>query len=129
MFSLFFQFFNFLFHYLIAFFLETNTKLVGTHEVSLILELWFCISVWKMLSLLRQILFMEQTHTHCRVKKGQQIIILLLAINYLQRKLFCYVILVTTLVQWGLISMCVAISTLFRISCILHTSNFETTFG
>lgn len=88
MFSLFFQFFNFLFHYLIAFFLETNTKLVGTHEVSLILELWFCISVWKMLSLLRQILFMEQTHTHCRVKKGQQIIILLLAINYLQRKLF-----------------------------------------
>ena len=41
-----------------------------------------------MLSLLHQILFMEQTHTHCRVKKGQQIIILLLAINYLQRKLF-----------------------------------------
>ena len=85
--------------------------------------------VWKMLSLLHQILFMAQTHTHFHVKKGQQIIILLLAINYLQRKLFCYVILVTTLVQWGLISMCVAISTLFSISCILHTSNFETTFG
>lgn len=45
MFSLFFQFFNFLFHYLIAFFLETNTKLVGTHEVSLIgaLILYFCL--------------------------------------------------------------------------------------
>ena len=41
----FFNFFNFLFHYLIAFFLETNTKLVGTHEVSLIgaLILYFCL--------------------------------------------------------------------------------------
>lgn len=73
----FFNFFNFLFHYLIAFFLETNTKLVGTHEVSLIgaLILYFCLKN-------------VETHTHCIVKKGQQIIILLLAINYLQRKLF-----------------------------------------